>query len=1142
MTLKSLSYATYWRNSLADSAAGKGTFNAKDEEKLEKRPVSELDDGLIKKEYVLRLFKDQPEQTQYLAVTLRPLVFRRVHEHGQIRSDGFPDIVTPLIVSAFLSRDGRLYPNELTIPRELLEPLEQGSLAIGTVDELDRFISTEPVPGFLDANGENGSSHSEQWSKFDTYCLKIMEKVASGWPQSDDGYTLTNEWYLEKTGSQSFASVHILKLYDHLRQVKPKLPLFDRYASERIDLAEPCLAKNGEFATRLGHSSDKFELAAAQRDVLAHVCAAKNGEIIAVNGPPGTGKTTVLLSVIATLWAKAALEGNEPPVIVAASTNNQAVTNVIDAFGKGFATGEGVFAGRWLPDLKSFGAYLPSQGKEADAAKKYQTEAFFSMVENADYVERAQATYLAAGARAFPYLSSSSAATVVAELRTAIGCEVQKLKDIESAWNGLEAARRTTLAELGKNPVAELEAREQKHSVLSAQKAAFDKVAIQWEHYLAQESMLFSMFGWLGVVATKRLQRARVFLRGTWPANELPAHWGRVAEIDTTIKSNANQLAEALQKQNAEMSRAKQCIAEAQEWHCHWHTTLKACNLPETESFEGSDITADKLIRFKIFQLTTHYWEGRWLLEMQALMPDIDKEPAKKGKKAVAARWRRRMMLTPCAVSTLAMLPKNLLLSKKSEDGFAADYLYNFIDLLIVDEAGQVLPEVAGGSFALAKQALVIGDMRQIEPIWAIPRRIDIGNLRVCGLVSGEPSDEEWERLTGRGKLASSGSVMQIAQNACRYHYDPDLERGLYLYEHRRCLNEIVSYCNELSYHGKLLPRRAPPKVQAPLRPMAYQHIDGLCTAAGSSSKNVLEAGTIAAWLVANKSKLEAHYGKNLGEIVGVITPFAAQARAIITACKKKNIAVGKGETDLTVGTVHSFQGADRPIIIFSAVYSKHKNGDFIDRSKSMLNVAVSRAKDSFLVFGDMDVLTSATPQKPRRLLASYLLADEANDLKFEVQPRADLQENLSELVYLQDAAQHDSFLFSVLKSDVREILIVSPWVTLKRMEDLGYMTALGEAVQRGVKIRVYTDPHCNENRDLNGTEKALKQIGVDLLCIKLLHSKIVIADDHLLCIGSFNWFSASRDKKFAMHETSLVYRGDNLANEINTMQQSLKK
>ncbi|MBW6087363.1 hypothetical protein HTS61_11735 [Escherichia coli] len=52
-----------------------------------------------------------------------------------------------------------------------------------------------------------------------------------------------------------------------------------------------------------------------------------------------------------------------------------------------------------------------------------------------------------------------------------------------------------------------------------------------------------------------------------------------------------------------------------------------------------------------------------------------------------------------------------------------------FADLLIVDEAGQVLPEVAAASFALAKKALVIGDTEQIPPIWSIAPAIDVGNM-----------------------------------------------------------------------------------------------------------------------------------------------------------------------------------------------------------------------------------------------------------------------------------------------------------------------------------------------------------------------------------------------------------------------------
>ncbi len=49
-------------------------------------------------------------------------------------------------------------------------------------------------------------------------------------------------------------------------------------------------------------------------------------------------------------------------------------------------------------------------------------------------------------------------------------------------------------------------------------------------------------------------------------------------------------------------------------------------------SLADCDALADTSIRFRIFLLTTHYWEGRWLSEMQAQLPaDLDGEKKKTG-------------------------------------------------------------------------------------------------------------------------------------------------------------------------------------------------------------------------------------------------------------------------------------------------------------------------------------------------------------------------------------------------------------------------------------------------------------------------------------------------------------------------------
>ncbi len=192
-------------------------------------------------------------------------------------------------------------------------------------------------------------------------------------------------------------------MYDHLLSCKKEVPLLALFAAKEESPVEPLLASNAMFSERLGHSGDKFPLAVAQRDALSHYITQQPGDILAVNGPPGTGKTTLVLSIIATEWARAALNKTEPPVVIATSTNNQAVTNIIEAFGKDFATGTGPMAGRWLPEVKSFGAYFPSSGRRAEAVKKYQTEDFFNRVESLEYVEDARCFFLEKARAAFPH-------------------------------------------------------------------------------------------------------------------------------------------------------------------------------------------------------------------------------------------------------------------------------------------------------------------------------------------------------------------------------------------------------------------------------------------------------------------------------------------------------------------------------------------------------------------------------------------------------------------------------------------------------------------------------------------------------------------------------------------------------------------
>ncbi|MBW2853032.1 DNA helicase, partial [Escherichia coli] len=680
----------------------------------------------------------------------------------------------------------------------------------------------------------------------------------------------------------------------------------------------------------------------------------------------------------------------------------------------------------------------------------------------------------------------------------------------------------------------------------------------EWKKYRAGESLIYSLFSWLPAVRSKRQYQIQLFLEDKLGALIAGNQWSDPETIERNIDGLLNSAEREQTTYRQQIDSAHEIVLKEQQAVQEWQRLAFDLGYEGDEelSFSQADELADTQIRFPAFLLTTHYWEGRWLMDM-ARIDDLQEEKKKKGAKGVTARWQRRMKLTPCVVMTCYMLPGNMQISEhKGQRKFEKSYLYDFADLLIVDEAGQVLPEVAAASFALAKKALVIGDTEQIPPIWSIAPAIDVGNMLAEKILSGSTQEEITEKYTAiadLGKSAASGSVMKIAQFASRYQYDPELARGMYLYEHRRCFDNIIGYCNTLCYHGKLLPKRG--REESNLMPaMGYLHIDGKGEQASSGSRyNLLEAETIAAWLAENQQNIEAHYGKSLHEVVGIVTPFSAQVSTIKQALGKQGISTGANEKSLTVGTVHSLQGAERAIVIFSPVYSKHEDGGFIDSDNSMLNVAVSRAKDSFLVFGDMDLFEVQPASSPRGLLAKYLFESEKNALSFDYKERKDLKTSETKIYTLHGVEQHDNFLNQTFENTDKHITIVSPWLTWQKLEQTGFLDSMIAACSRGINVTIVTNRSYNtEHKDfekrkekqqnLKAALEKLNALGIATKLVNRVHSKIVIGDDGLLCVGSFNWFSATREARYERYDTSMVYCGDNLKGEIEAIYNSLER
>ena len=86
---------------------------------------------------------------------------------------------------------------------------------------------------------------------------------------------------------------------------------------------------------------------------------------------------------------------------------------------------------------------------------------------------------------------------------------------------------------------------------------------------------------------------------------------------------------------------------------------------------------------------------------------------------------------------------------------------------------------------------------------------------------------------------------------------------------------------------------------------------------------------------------------------VGVVTPFAPQARAILSALRREGVDVRRERIE--VATAHRFQGDERDVIYFSPVideWSSRQVAGFA-ADPNLLNVALTRARCRIVVVGN---------------------------------------------------------------------------------------------------------------------------------------------------------------------------------------------
>lgn len=275
------------------------------------------------------------------------------------------------------------------------------------------------------------------------------------------------------------------------------------------------------------------------------------------------------------------------------------------------------------------------------------------------------------------------------------------------------------------------------------------------------------------------------------------------------------------------------------------------------------------------------------------------------------------------------------------------------IGWLFIDEAGQAVPQAAVGGLLRARRAVVVGDPLQIEPVFTVPLSL----IRAFSAQSPHTADEAY--------APDKVSVQRLADNANRYGTRVPLPGGDGLWigsplrVHRRCADPMFSLANAIAYDGKMViepQRRIPSPLKVAMGPSAWIDITG-----PASFKQVVpeQIDFVAALIVELYQQ-----GGALPDLY-VISPF----KAVRNAVRKRIGEVawpGKPPSKKavhnwckqSVGTVHTFQGKEQAaVLMVLGVDAEHAGSATWAASKpNLLNVALTRAQQNFYMAGSAEV------------------------------------------------------------------------------------------------------------------------------------------------------------------------------------------
>ncbi len=244
-------------------------------------------------------------------------------------------------------------------------------------------------------------------------------------------------------------------------------------------------------------------------------------------------------------------------------------------------------------------------------------------------------------------------------------------------------------------------------------------------------------------------------------------------------------------------------------------------------------------------------------------------------------------------------------------------------DLVIMDEAGQCNCATALLSIARADKLLLVGDTNQLKPVIVLENIIN-------------------EYLKDEYSITSDYDYSKYSILDIMRKHD-NISKDIMLTYHYRCGKKIINFSNRRFYNEKLN--------------LEYLTNDGTLSLINVQNinsrlknENYEEAKAIIDYVKRNNLRDTA-----------IITPFRNQQNLINSMLEENNIQ------DVTCGTIHQVQGAEKNTIIISTSISpktSKKTFDWIKNNSEITNVAVTRAKNNLIVVSDVEALEKLSTDK----------------------------------------------------------------------------------------------------------------------------------------------------------------------------------